>query len=228
MPYIHILPFCSPVSRRVSVRDGFSANLISGCSHLHGPGESCYRDNRLNNPPPAPPASPLTWCDRRGERRSCGSGREQPLPDEESAGVTGGESGGVSARLLRSRLRSLAPVMPALHPSSNDASRPSDNASSRLSRNCCAPPSGHTSARPLRSRLPLPPPVTPVLSPSGNACDCPPVTPALAPAAMPALALSRDFCALLSGHASARHACVRLLQSRLRSPPSVTPPLPRG
>ena len=54
-----------------------------------------------------------------------------------------------------------------------------------------------------------------MLAPSGNACAPPQVTPALTPAAMPALALSRS---LLSGRGSARHACVRLLQSRLRFP----------
>ena len=89
------------------------------------------------------------------------SGREQAIPDEESAGVTGGESGGVSALLLRSRLQSPPPVMPALDPSGNTSSRPSDNASSHLSRNYCGLPSGRTSAHPLRPRLPSPPPVTP-------------------------------------------------------------------
>ena len=62
------------------------------------------------------PRLPLTWRDRRGERRSCERGREQALPDEESAGVTGGESAGVSALRLRSRLQSPPPVMPALAP----------------------------------------------------------------------------------------------------------------
>ena len=118
--------------------------------------------------------------------------------------------------------------MPALVPSGKGSSRPSDNASSRLSRNCCALPSSHTSAHPLRPRLPSPHPVTPVLAPSGNACDLPPVMPALAPPALPALALSRDSCALPFCHGGDRHACARLLRSRLRarqvrrSPPPVT------
>ena len=34
------------------------------------------------------------WRDRKGERRNRGRGREQALPAEESAGVTGGECAG--------------------------------------------------------------------------------------------------------------------------------------
>ena len=158
---------------------------------------------------------PLTWRDRRGERWSCKRGRERALPDKESAGVTGGESAGVSALLLRSLLQSPPPVMPVLDPSTN-ASRPSDNSSSRISRNCWALPSGHTSAHPLRPRQPSPPPVIPVLAPSSNPCDLPPVFAALAPPAMPALALSRGSFAFPSGHGSDRHACGRLLRSPLR------------
>ena len=60
-------------------------------------------------------------------------GRAQALPDEESAGVTGGESVGVSALLPRSRMQSPPPVMPALDSSGNTSSRPSDNVSSCLS-----------------------------------------------------------------------------------------------
>ena len=156
---------------------------------------------------PRPPRLPLTWRDRRGERRSCERGREQALPDEESTGITGGESGGVSTRLNRSRLQSPPPVMPALDPSGNASSRSSDNASSRLSRNCRAPPSGHTSARPLRSRQPSPPPVIP----------------ALAPLAMPALALSRDSCTLPSGHGSDHHTCGRQWSSARPLTPAVAP-----
>ena len=110
-------------------------------------------------PPPSPslprlPPLPLTWRDQRGERRSSERGREKALPVEESAGVTGGESVCVSALLLRSRLQSPPPVMPALDPSGNASSHPSDTSSSPLSRNCCALPSGHASAPSVTIPLP--------------------------------------------------------------------------
>ena len=91
---------------------------------------------------PQRPRFPLTWHDRRGERRSCEREREQALLDEESTSVIGGEGRGLSACLLRSRL-----------------------ASSRLSHNYCALSSGHTSAHPLRARLLSPHPVMPALAP---------------------------------------------------------------
>ena len=158
---------------------------------------------------------PLTWRDRRGERRSCDRGREQALPDKNSAGVTGGESAGVSALLLRLRLQSPPPVIPALDPSGNASSRPSDTSSSSLSRNSCALPSGHTSADPPGPHRLWPPPVIPVLAAYSNPCDLPPVLPALAPPVMPAPALFRGSCAFPSGHGSDRHGCGRLLWSRL-------------
>ena len=102
-------------------------------------------------------------------------------------------SGHTSACLLRSP----PPVMPALSPPVTP-SLPS----SGFSRNCGALPAGHTSTRPLGSRLPAPHPVTPVFVPSGNAGAPPPVMPAPAPPPMPATALSRDSCALRSGHAA--------------------------
>ena len=169
---------------------------------------------------------PLTWRDWRRERRSGERGREQALPDEESAGVTGEDSVGISALLLRSRLQWPPRVLPALDPSDNTSSRPSDNSSSRLSRNCCTLPSGHTSAHPLRPPPTVAPPAIPVLAPYNNPCDLPPVMPALAPPAMLALPHSRLSCAFPSGHGSDRHACGRLLWSHLyprvvarRSPP---------
>ena len=91
---------------------------------------------------PQRPRFPLTWHDRRGERRSCEREREQALLDEESTSVIGGEGRDLSACLLRSRL-----------------------ASSRLSHNYCALSSGHTSAHPLRARLLSPHPVMPALAP---------------------------------------------------------------
>ena len=48
-----------------------------------------------------------------------------------------------------------------------------------------------------------------------NPCDLLPVLPALAPPAMPALALSRGSCAFPCGHGSDHNASGRLLQSRL-------------
>ena len=76
--------------------------------------------------------------------------------------------------------------MRALDPSGN-TTRPSDNSSSRLSRNCCTLPSGHTSAHPLRPRQPSPPPVTLSSAPFPNASALPkvvvhswPLTPAAA------------------------------------------------
>ena len=104
--------------------------------------------------------------------------------------------------------------MPALDPSGNGSCRPSNNASSLLSRNFCALLSGHTSAHPLQPHLPSPPPVTLVLAPSGNACDLPRVMPALAPPAIPPLSLFRDSCGLLRP-GSDRHECCRRLRSRL-------------
>ena len=114
--------------------------------------------------PPLPrlPRFPFTWPDRRRESRSSARGREQALPDEERAGVTGGESGGVSALLLLSRLQCSPPVLPALNPSGKASSCPSDNFFSRLSRHCCALSSGHTGAHALRTCQPSPPPLIPV------------------------------------------------------------------
>ena len=57
------------------------------------------------------------WRDRRGESRSCKRGQEQALRDEESVGVTGGESGGVNIRRLLSLLHSPPLVMTVLNPS---------------------------------------------------------------------------------------------------------------
>ena len=78
----------------------------------------------------------------------------------------------------------------ALDPSGNPSSGPSDTSSSRLSRNCCALPSGHTSTHPPGPRQLSPPQVIPVLAAYSNPGDLPPVLTALAPPAMPALALS--------------------------------------
>ena len=100
------------------------------------------------------PRLPLTWRDRRGERRSCESGREQALPDEESAGVSGGESAGVSSLLLRSRLQSPPPVMPALDPLITPP---------LASRKLLRSPPGHTGAHPLRPCLPSPPSAMPAI-----------------------------------------------------------------
>ena len=144
------------------------------------------------------PWLPLTWRDRREERRSCESGREQALPDEESAGVTGGESAGVSTLLLRSRLQSPPPVMPALDPL---ITLP------LASRKFCVPPlvtpaltlSGPAYRRPLRQCL---------RSSSGNA--------GARPSGDAALDHSRGSSAFPSSLGSDCHASGRLLRSLLR------------
>ena len=145
---------------------------------------------------------------RSAEKKpSCERWREGALPHEESTDGTGREGGGVRARLHRSLLQSPPSVMWALHPSGNPSSRPSDNVSSGLSRNCCPLPSGHTSAHPLLPHLPSPSPATPVVAPSGNTCDLPRVMPVLSPPAIPALALFRDSCALPSSHHRCKESC---------------------
>ena len=136
-------------------------------------------------------------------KNSCERWPEEALPDEENADVTGRESGGVRARLLRLGLQSAPAVMLALDPSGN--------ASARLSRNCCALLSGHTSSPALHPHLPLPPPATPVPAPSGNACDLLRVIPALTSPVIRALSLFLDSCVLPSGCSRDRHDyCGRL------------------
>ena len=147
-----------------------------------------------------------------GEHRNCERGREEALPEELPE-----ETAQALALSFSGHACSRPPsVMPALDPSGDAPSRPSDTSSAPLSLNCCAVPSGHTSAHPPRPRQLSPPLVITVLAPYSNPFDLPLVLRALAPPAMPALALSRGCCAFPTGNGSGRHACGRLLRSRLR------------